>query len=184
MTSISIFTKRSVEYLCHDNPTLCLGEFIMDRRESGKEVGAWGEYKIIWYVTMSHVTCHMSHVTCTSRVTCHMCLGRRKKIFETWTQDKWTKRRNQKKLRWEKPSANCMTITLSDTPSKKSTRSMMCLKSSSHNMEKCFFCNETIISGNWRQCRHLHGSIFLSRDTSVLALHFSSLSRVFWYFAA
>ena len=33
-------------------------------------------------------------------------------------------------------------------------------------------------------CPHLQGSILRSKATSVLALHFSSLSRVFWYLAA
>ena len=82
----------NIDYLCDDNTTLCLREFIVHGRKSGKEISS----------------CSISLI-----------------LVQTWISN-FSKQKIVDVLIM--PSANSITITLSETPSKKSTRSIMCLK--------------------------------------------------------
>ena len=80
-----------IDYLCDDNTTLCLREFIVHGRKSGKEISSCSINKFDPNLNFKLL---------------------KAKIVDVLIM----------------PSANSITITLSETPSKKSTRSIMCLK--------------------------------------------------------
>ena len=166
-------TNLNIDYLCDDNTTLCLREFIVYRRKSGKEISSCG----INWSKPEFQTFQNKNSGCAdhafSKLHHYHTLG---DPLEEVDQVNYVSERHESKKQvrgvlW----FHCWRVDTCRVPS--------CVAGQTHTKKT----GQGKGKGQKQQMfayYHLQGSILRSKATSVLALHFSSLSRVFWYLAA